>query len=194
MHAPTPHKRVELSCQPGVHGRAPGFLVSPRRCPSPAEPPHTRRCRDPRIADKALVGPVYNDHLFFATWGLGLLCVIMSWARRYLFVSNADNGQTAPLMPIMLELAQRGCQCILVSAAKVPRLRKKMWSLYTGPTSALSAIRGSRHRRVCGGPVGQQGHRRSETRKPGARSCTPGWHDISTRLRSVGACMRASRS
>ena len=119
MHAPTPHKRVELSCQPGVHDRAPGFLVSPRRCPSPAEPPHTRRCRDPRIADKALVGPVYNDHLFFATWGLGLLCVIMSWARRYLFVSNADNGQTAPLMPIMLELAQRGCQCILVSAAKV---------------------------------------------------------------------------
>lgn len=119
MHAPTPHKRVELSCQPGMHDRAPGFLVSPRRCPSPAEPPHTRRRRDPRIADKALVGPVYNDHLFFATWGLGLLCVIMSWARRYLFVSNADNGQTAPLMPIMLELAQRGCQCILVSAAKV---------------------------------------------------------------------------
>ena len=63
---------------------------------------------------------MYNDHIFFfATWGPGLLCVIMSWARRYLFVSNADNGQTAPLMPIMLELAQRGCQCILVSAAKV---------------------------------------------------------------------------
>lgn len=28
MHAPTPHKRVELSCQPGVHDRAPGFLAS----------------------------------------------------------------------------------------------------------------------------------------------------------------------
>ena len=70
MHAPTLRKRVEMSYYPGMYDRAPGFLVSLRRCPCcPTGPPHTRRCRDPRIADKALVGPVYNDHIFFRNLG-----------------------------------------------------------------------------------------------------------------------------
>lgn len=49
----------------------------------------------------------------------------MTWSGRYLFVSNSDNGQTAPLVAIMLELAKRGNQCIMMSGASVlPRVQK----------------------------------------------------------------------
>lgn len=84
-------------CNPAMHARTPAGFASIYRSIL------TKRSRAP-------FSPAGNND--------------MAWAKRYLFVSNSDNGQTAPLISIMLELALRGNQCILASGASVlPRVQ-----------------------------------------------------------------------